>query len=166
MGSSLVQTTGWTTHQEASAAYFGPHSDFEDQRAYPRIRGDFPVAFRNSHGQHCAATLRNLSPEGLQILCNMATAQIIHPSGGRLMEENHPLLQATMVLPLADGQQTLSACVRLLHVATIAPAGCLMGFQFLELRPKARRQIDAFYAEQLRYLAGPSYRYVSPLARA
>ncbi|MEN9727120.1 MAG: hypothetical protein RL434_1486, partial [Pseudomonadota bacterium] len=89
-----------------------------------------------------------------------------YPVGGRLVEGNHPLLQVTMVLPLAEGQQTLSACARLLHVATTAPASCLMGFQFLELRPKARRQIDAFYAEQLRYLAGSSYRYVSPLARA
>ncbi len=166
MSSSLFQTTGWAAHLEAPAPCFGLHSDFEDQRAYPRIHGDFPVAFRNSQGQHCAATLRNLSPEGLQILCNMATAQIIYPPGGRLMEDDHPLLQATMVLPLAEGHQTLSACVRLLHVARVAPASCLMGFQFLELRPKARRQIDAFYAEQLRHLAGPSFRYVSPLARA
>ncbi|MBM4226294.1 MAG: PilZ domain-containing protein [Gammaproteobacteria bacterium] len=165
MSSVFSQITGFTAGQE-TGAWFAPQNDFEDQRAYPRILGDFPVAFRNGQGQHCAATLRNLSPEGLQIACNMATAQIIHPAGGRLKGDNQPLLQATMVLPLAEGHQTLSACVRLLHVATTAAASCLMGFQFLELRPKARRQIDAFYAERLRYLAGPAYRYVPPLARA
>lgn len=165
MSSASFQITGFATGQETDA-WFALHGDAEDQRTYPRIPGVFPVAFRNSQGQHCAASLRNLSPEGLQIACNMATAQIIHPAGGRLTGDNHPLLQATMVLPLAEGHQTLSACVRLLHVATTATASCLMGFQFLELRPKARRLIDAFYAEQLRYLAGPSYRFVSPLSRA
>lgn len=141
------------------------HGEQEDQRAYPRISGEIRVAFRNAHGQHCAATLRDLSPEGLQITCNTATAQIIHTTGGRIGGNNQPLVQVTMVLPLSEGQQTLSACARLQHAATLRAAWCLMGFQFLELRPKARRLIDVFYAEQLHRLAGPSYRYVSPLAR-
>ena len=121
-----------------------------EQRAWPRIRGEFPVALRNGLGQHCAATLRNLSPDGLQVRCNVQTARIIHPQGDSLVAGEQPLLQATVVLPLSDGPQTLSAGVRLLHLAAAETPFCVLGFQFLDLRPRARRIIDAFYAEQLR----------------
>ena len=121
-----------------------------EQRAWPRIRGEFPVALRNGLGQHCAATLQNISPDGLQVRCTVQTARIIHPQFGPLMPGDQPLLQATVVLPLEEGPQTLSAGVRLLHLAAVESPFCILGFRFLELRPRARRIIDAFYAEQLR----------------
>lgn len=123
----------------------------DEQRGYPRVALEIPVAFRNGSGQHCAARLRNLSPEGLQVACNIVTAQMIYPAGGKLQPDNQPILQATAVLPLADGPETLSLGVRLLYCSTTAESpNCIMGFQFLDLRPKARRIIDAFFAEQFR----------------
>ena len=122
----------------------------KEQRAWPRVHGEFPVALRNGLGQHCAATLRNLSPDGLQVRCNVQTARIVHPLGGPLVAGEQPLLHATVVLPLSDGPQTLSAGVRLLHLAAAEAPFCILGFRFLDLRPRARRIIDAFYAEQLR----------------
>ncbi len=126
-------------------------SNLDEQRAYPRITIDIPVAFRNASGQHCAAKLRNISPDGLQVRCNLVTAQIIHPRGGKIGDENQPLLQATAVLPLSSGPETLSVGVRLLYTGTLSDAPhCVLGFQFLNLRPKARRIIDTFFAEQMR----------------
>lgn len=121
-----------------------------DQRAWPRVTGDFPVALRNGLGQHCAATLRNLSPDGMQVHCSLATARVIHPGSGNPLAGDQPLLHATVVLPLCDGPQTLSAGVRLLHLEAVDSHHCILGFRFLDLRPRARRLIDAFYAEQLR----------------
>jgi hypothetical protein len=124
-----------------------------DPRAYPRVPLEVPVAFRNGSGQHCAARLHNLSPGGLQVRCNIATARIIHPAGGYMLESNRPLLQATAVLPLASGPASLSLAVRLLYALVAGEhAYCVLGFQFLDPRPKAQRIIDTFFAEQLRYL--------------
>jgi hypothetical protein len=129
-----------------------PSPTLEELRHYPRVSIEIPVAFRNSSGQHCAARLCNLSPEGLQVRCNLVTAQMIYPAGGKLNPDNQPILQATAVLPLAGGgQETLSAGVRLLYFAVdeVHPH-CILGLQFLSLRPKARRIVDTFFAEQLR----------------
>ncbi len=124
----------------------------DEQRAYPRIALDVPVAFRNASGQHCAAKLCNISPDGLQVRCNLVTAQIIHPHTGLLEADNLPLLQATAVIPLAGGPETLSVGVRLLYIATNPTSpNCVLGFQFLNLRPKARRIVDSYFAEQLRH---------------
>lgn len=120
-----------------------------EQRAAPRVEMLVPVAFRNGVGQHCAARLSNLSVDGLQVRCNIATAQTIHPRGGRLGPDNQPLLHATAVLPLADGPQTLSIGVRLIYCRHDDHArDCVLGFRFLELRPKARRLVETFFTEQ------------------
>ena len=126
-------------------------SALDDQRAYPRVALEIPVAFRNAAGQHCAARLRNLSPDGLQVRCNIVTAQIIHPCGGKIKDEKQPILHATAVLPLTGGAETLSVGVRVLNSSTVNDEPrCVLGFQFLDLRPKPRRIIDTFFTEQLR----------------
>ncbi len=139
------------TENQAAVRWQGSNA-LDELRNYPRVSIEIPVAFRNSSGQHCAARLCNLSPEGLQVRCNLVTAQMIYPSGGKLSPDNQPILHATAVLPLArGGQETLSAGVRLLYftVDDVHP-NCILGLQFLSLRPKARRIIDSFFAEQLR----------------
>ena len=124
-----------------------------DQRVYPRIALEIPVAFRNGLGQHCAARLRNLAPDGLQVQCNVVTAQIIHPLGGKIQAMNQSILHATAVLPLMSGPETLSVGVRLVYSATVnEESRCVLGFQFLELRPIPRRLIDAYFAEQIKHL--------------
>lgn len=137
---TLVSAPVWESLQATSEA-----------REYPRIALEIPVAFRNSAGQHCAAQLRNLSADGLQVRCNMATALVIHPRGGRLQPDTQPLLHATAVLPLASGVETLSIGVRLVYSAAFdEEPRCVLGFQFLSLRPKARRLVEAFVTEHQR----------------
>ena len=134
---TLVSAPVWESLQATSEA-----------REYPRIALEIPVAFRNSAGQHCAARLRNISADGLQVHCTMATARVIHPRGGRLQPDTQPLLHATAVLPLASGAETLSIGVRLVYSAAFdEDPCCVLGFQFLSLRPKARRLVEAFVTE-------------------
>jgi hypothetical protein len=100
---SGAESTGW------DASHLG-----HELREHPRIALEIPVAFRNADGQPCAAQLKNLSANGMQVCCNVATAQMIHLRGGRLQAENQPLLHATALLPIATGAETLSIGVRLL----------------------------------------------------
>ncbi len=123
----------------------------EEQRRYPRIDLDLAVAFRNSSGQHCAARLLNIAPDGIQIRCNVATAQMLHPGGGKICSSNAPVVQTAIAIPLATGISTLSVCSRLTYAITLAEEPrCVIGLQFLDPRPKAQRIIDQFFADQLR----------------
>ena len=122
----------------------------EEQRQHPRVVLDIPVAFRNAQGQHCAAKLCNISPDGLQVRCNVVTAQVIHPAGGRLTDCNQPILQATLAVPVGEGFETLSLGVRLQYLTVgVDEPRCVLGFSFLNLRPKARRIVEGFFAERL-----------------
>lgn len=122
----------------------------DEQRRYPRIQLDIVVAFRNAGGQHCAARLLNIAPDGIQVRCNVATAQILHPGGGRICRSNAPIVQSAIAIPLASGTATLSVCSRLTYLTTVPDEPrCVIGLQFLNPRPTAKRVIDQFFADIL-----------------
>jgi hypothetical protein len=122
----------------------------DEQRRYPRVDMDIPVSFRNSSGQHCAAKLLNIAPDGIQIRCNAATAQMLHPGGGKICPSNGPIVQTAIGIPLASGAATLSVCSRLTYLTTVPEEPrCVIGLQFLDLRPQAQRIIDQFFADKL-----------------
>ena len=123
----------------------------DEQRKFPRIDLDIPVAFRNSSGQHCAARLLNIAPDGIQVRCNVASAQILHPSGGKICPNNAPMVQTALAIPLGDRTETLSVCSRLTYLTTVQQEPrCVLGLQFLDPRPKAQRIIEQFFAFKLR----------------
>lgn len=122
----------------------------DEQRRYPRLALNIPVAFRNAAGQHCAAKLVNVAPDGIQIRCNTATAQILHPNGGKISPDNASIVQIAVALPLSSGTATLSACGRLTYLTTVPDdPRCVMGINFLDLRPTAQHIIDQFFDEKL-----------------
>jgi len=122
----------------------------DEQRRYPRVNMDIPVAFRNSSGQHCAAKLLNIAPDGIQIRCNAATAQMLHPGGGKICPGNAPIVQTAIGIPLASGTATLSVCSRLTYLTMVPEEPrCVIGLQFLDPRPKAQRIIDQFFSDKL-----------------
>ena len=122
----------------------------DGQRRYPRLELDIPAAFRNASGQHCAAKLVNIAPDGIQIRCNTATAQILHPSGGKISPDNASIVQIAIAIPLSTGAVTLSTCGRLIYLTTVPDdPRCVIGVKFLDLRPKAQQLIDRFFDEKL-----------------
>jgi hypothetical protein len=122
----------------------------DDQRCHPRIELGIPVAFRNANGQHCAAKPVNISFDGVQIRCNVTTAQALHPGGGKIGEGNAPIVQIAIALPLANESTTLSACARLSYLTAVPDEPrCVMGLEFLDLRPRAKMTIEKFFTEKL-----------------
>jgi hypothetical protein len=122
----------------------------DEQRRYPRLALDIPVAFRNASGQHCAAKLVNVGPGGIQIRCNTATAQILHPNGGKISPDNSSIVQIAIAIPLSTGAVTLSAGGSLTYLTTVPDdPRCVMGINFLDLRPKAQHIVDQFFDEKL-----------------
>jgi hypothetical protein len=123
----------------------------DDQRHYPRIELDVSVGFRNGSGQHCVAKLVNISPDGVQVRCNVASAQMLHPNGGKICRSNAPIVQTAIGLPFDDGTETLSVCAQLLYLTTVSEEPrCVVGLRFLDPRPKAQRILERFFADHLR----------------
>lgn len=132
----------------------------EEQRRHPRLDLDHAVAFRSGSGQHCAARLLNVAPDGIQVRCNVATAQILHPTGGKICPRNAAIIQTAITIPLADGPATLSVCSRLTYLTTVPEEPrCVLGLEFLDPRPTALRIIDKFFAEQSNRCVGSNLNF-------
>lgn len=134
----------------------------DEHRQHPRLALEIPVTFRNALGEHCAAMLSNVSPEGLQVRCDPATARLIHPAGARLEPGRQPILQASLTVPVAGIDEDLSLGVRLMHIGMLPDEPrCALGFSFLALRPRARRIVIGFFGERLRAGQGDSFGHVA-----
>jgi hypothetical protein len=122
----------------------------DEHRGHPRLDMDCNVGFRNASGQHCVAKLLNMSPDGMQIRCNVGTAQVLHPAGGKICPQHAPIVQTEVALVLPRGQSMLSICAQLTYLTTLPEEPrCVMGLRFLEPRPTAQRVLDEFFAARM-----------------
>lgn len=141
-----------TSHQTATGSNVAWHlvDCLDEHRGHPRLDMDCEVGFRNAAGQHCVAKLLNISRDGMQIRCNVATAQVLHPSGGKICPGHAPIVQTEAALLLPRGESTLSICAQLTYLTTLPEEPrCVMGLRFLEPRPTAQRVLDEFFAAQM-----------------
>lgn len=110
------------------------------------FRAQDPVAvhLRDALGQPCAARLDALAADGLRLRCADTTARRLLAQGTGL----ESLVHAEFDLPLARGPARVSVGLRLCE-RRVAPDGAdwEVGCQFLALRPRARRLLEAFLRE-------------------
>ena len=117
------------------------------QRRYPRLALHCPLDLANDAGECWRVQARNISPGGLQIVCD-------HSIASRLREQplhascHYPaVLHAGVVLPLAQGQRRLTVGLGLNYMVNAEDDDhCLLGFSFVALRPVARRILASFLA--------------------
>ena len=141
-------------HQEHTASAFrmplAQVKQAEEHRAYPRFTVNTSAAFRNGAGNRCKGQVVNISPDGLQVTCNLAAGQQLHPRGGRICEESAPIVQIALQLPLRNEMKKVVLGAQLVYATTReTDANCVLGFKFLELRPTAQRIIDNYFAEKM-----------------
>lgn len=142
-----------TTHHAAAGSNIAWQlvERLDEHRGHPRLEMDCDVGFRNAAGQHCVAKLLNLSPDGMQIRCNVATALVLHPTGGRICPTHAPIVQTEAALQLPRGRCVLSVCAQLTYFTSMPEEPrCVLGLRFLEPRPTAQRVLDEFFAARKR----------------
>ena len=124
----------------------------DEKRHFPRVPMNIPIVFKTGRAERCTAKLVNLSPDGVQVRADIATAQVLHPHGGQIADENVPVVQMSMILPVADKQRVLSICGRLMYLALVTDEPrCVMGLKFIDPPPKAKAILGQFFAEQLEF---------------
>lgn len=122
----------------------------DEQREYPRVPVCIPVQVTNFRGDQVGLDAINLSPDGLQLRCDVNAARIIHANGGLVQPGRDPLLETRLHLPFVGGEQVLSLAAELLYLTTVdAEPRVVLGLRFVNPDSGAERAISAFLGEQM-----------------
>jgi hypothetical protein len=122
----------------------------DEQRQYPRIPLDLKIAMRNDRGDKFSALALDISPDGLQLRCDVQAARQIHPAGGKINPTKRPLVSMAVTLPVGAGKRTLVALCELLYITTVdSEPRCVLGLGFGQLDAQSAAIISAFFADQL-----------------
>ena len=135
---------------EATQTRFRPV--VKDHRAYPRIRTNRRAQVILPSGETANVTIRDISPDGVQLRCGRAAARLIHPSG-RSVRRGDPgvVIRLVLTLPLRRRPTPIGFRGRLLHFALINTDLVSMGVEFGTLSSAANRVLYAFISESLEY---------------
>ncbi len=122
----------------------------DEQRQYPRIPIDGGVRIFSADGEEVPVLALNVSPDGLQLRCDIAAARQLHPAGGRVDPMSDVLFKADITLPLAAGAAHLECDCRLLYLTTVdSEPRCVIGMRFVDLNQRAERLLTAFLCDQM-----------------
>lgn len=122
----------------------------DEQRHYPRVPVAVPLTARNYRGESVATMAMNMSPDGLQLRCDVATAKILHPNGGHVRPQSDAPLTLCLELPAGDGTAALEVSAQLLYLTSVDSAPrCVIGMLFVELAAEARQRITSYVCEQM-----------------
>ncbi len=125
------------------------YRSFESRRAYPRVRLRMPVRIGLKGGRVVCANIYNMSPDGIQIRCDRATARSIHPAGKKLREGAGPEVMVAMRLKAGGDLRTHMVRCRLSYILPQDTDVVVMGFEFREVLPAQREAIDAVLGASL-----------------
>lgn len=121
----------------------------EARRGYPRVKLRMPVQVGLAGGRVVIARIYNMSPDGIQIRCDRATAASILPDSSRLTAGRGP--EVLVVMRLTSGRDTRSHVIRcrLGYALPERSNEVIMGLAFQELLPEQREAIDAMLGASL-----------------
>jgi hypothetical protein len=119
----------------------------EGRRRHPRLALDCPLHLANDAGESWIVQARNISPGGLQVVCDQAIAQRLPERPLNTTCHYPTVLQAGVLLPLAQGQRRLTVGLGLTYwVPVESGERWWLGFGFVALRPVAQRILAGFLA--------------------
>ncbi len=122
----------------------------DEQRRYPRVPLALQAALHCAGDTRCRMQVVNLSPDGLQLRSDVASATLAHPGGGRIDPASPPLVEVALDLPLDAGDATLHARCRLLYLTMVdSEPRYVLGLRFERLDADAERVLSRFFADQL-----------------
>ena len=125
------------------------YGDLERRRAFPRVRLRVPVQVGLADGRVVRARIYNLSPDGIQLRCDSATAKLIHPSGKAISDSSGPKLFVALRLKHGADIRTHVLRCRVFYVLEEDLHNIIVGTMFEDLNPEHRKIIDAVMAASM-----------------
>jgi PilZ domain len=128
----------------------------DDKRHFPRIAVNLSVRMRRADGPVVSTTAHDITPAGLQIRCDRATALAIQPSGRYVAGEPGQRVLVRFALPLRAGSTVVDVESRLAHLSILpdAPAerGIALGLEFERFVGEGRKVLQRFIEEVMQPL--------------
>jgi hypothetical protein len=121
----------------------------EAEREYPRVTLTMPVQIGLKDGKVVCARLYRMSPDGLQVRCDPATARQIYPEGTPVVAAQAPEVMVLLRTRHGNDMQTQAVRCRLTYVIADSRSEIIMGLGFVDLLPEQRSSIDAILAASL-----------------
>ena len=122
----------------------------DEVRRHPRVPIELKVALATNQGAKCSARVINISPDGMQIRCDVESAKLLHPQGGKIDPDNGPHVNAAVTLPIGEERRTLATRCQMLYLTTVdSEPRCVIGLRFIQLDTQTERIVTGFFADQL-----------------
>lgn len=122
----------------------------DEQRRQPRIPLVADARLRTAAGTLHAARIVNVSPDGLQLRCDVASARGLRPVNGRFDAANAPVLEVSLELPVGETRRALTVSCQLLYLTTVdSEPRCVFGLRFIAPDRASEATVNAFFANQM-----------------
>ncbi len=125
------------------------HHEFECRRAFPRVKLQMPVQIGLPGGEVVCARIYNITPDGLQVRCDRATARSIHPGREPPASGQEPELLVVMRLRQDDDVRTHVLRCRVRYMLAESRDEIAMGVDFLTLLPEQQAAIESVVGASL-----------------
>lgn len=122
---------------------------FEKRRKYPRVVIDSPVTIAGEDGVSLQGVVRDISPDGVKIVCDARTAAVIYPHPMPFKPTLAKILNLSFTLPFAAGQKPIAVRTRLVYMVDLSPDFVAFGAQFHGIEPETEGLIQRFFIECL-----------------
>lgn len=125
---------------------------FEDRRMYPRLNLQIPVRVKCQNNVYVNARLHDISPDGLQLRCDQTSAELIHPSGEYIVENNLATVTVGFNLPQNDERSEIIVQCSICHF-TLLTSGesneVVFGLLFKQFKDNCRQRIKLFFISEM-----------------
>lgn len=120
-----------------------------EKRQNPRIELNRPVPVRLPNGESRADIVKNISLSGMTIVCDVATANKILPSGQSIDPDDPPGISLEVTLPIGEHDVALELGCRVRY-RIAGPQGKInIGLEFKDIRTENLHGFWQFIGESL-----------------
>ena len=126
---------------------------FDEQRKYPRLKVDLPMKIGWQSGRKFNARIYDLSPDGIQIHCDEATAEMICPVNKSIGEGDiKPVVTITFNIPNPDGEKEIVVKSQICHICALdyLPAGMIaIGSRFVDFKDQCENYVTQYLLSEM-----------------
>jgi hypothetical protein len=108
-----------------------------------------PIPVRLPDGSVREDIVYDISPAGMQLRCDAATAAIIHPLDEPVGAYDLPRVKVEMTLPVAEKNKLISVQCKLCFVRELPDRTISMGLQFEQFDGEVKEYFQKFIEESL-----------------
>jgi len=112
-----------------------------------RITPSQPIPVRLPDDMVYEDIVYDISPAGMQLRCDKATAAVIHPLDEPLLTDNLPRIKVELTLPVAEKNELISVQCKLCYVRELLGGIICMGMRFQRLDEQVNEYLQKFIEE-------------------